>query len=59
MNPGGNDAATITGAAVASTVQTSAERPWLTDPLALLASVARAADQWEPPLPGGQPGEHR
>jgi hypothetical protein len=54
MNPGGNDAATIIGAAVASTVQTSAERGWFTEPLALLASVARAAEQWEPPLPGGQ-----
>jgi len=56
MNPGGNDAATIIGAAVASTVRASAEQPWFTDPLALLVSVARAAEQWEPPLPGGQPG---
>ena len=54
MNPGGNDAATIIGAAVASTVQASAERSWFTDSLALLASVARAAEQWEPPLPDGQ-----
>lgn len=43
-------------AAVASTIQARAERPWRTDPLALLASVARAAEQWEPPLPGGQAG---
>ena len=41
---------------MASTVQAPAERSWLTDPLSLLASVARAADQWEPPLPGGQAG---
>jgi hypothetical protein len=54
MNPDGNDAATIIGAAVASTVQAPAERSWFTDPLALLASVARAADQWEPPLPDDQ-----
>jgi hypothetical protein len=54
MNPSGNDAATIIEAAVASTVQAPAERSWSTDPLALLASVARAADQWEPPLSGGQ-----
>jgi hypothetical protein len=54
MNPGGNGAATIIEAAVASTVQASAERSWFTDPLSLLASVARAADQWEPPLPGSQ-----
>jgi hypothetical protein len=54
MNPGGNGAATIIEAAVASTVQASAERSWFTDPLSLLASVARAADRWEPPLPGGQ-----
>ena len=56
MNPGGNDAATIIGAAVASAVQAPAEQPWFTDPLALLVSVARAAEQWEPPLPGGQAG---
>ena len=55
-NPGGNDAATTIGAAVASTVRAPAEQPWFTDPLALLVSVARAAEQWEPPLPGGQPG---
>jgi hypothetical protein len=54
MNPGGNDAATIIGAAVASTVQAPAERRWFTDPLALLTSVARAAEQWEPPLPDDQ-----
>jgi hypothetical protein len=54
MNPDGNDAATIIGAAVASTVQAPAERAWFTDPLALLASVARAADQWEPPQPDDQ-----
>jgi hypothetical protein len=54
VNPGGDDAATITAAAVASTVQASAERPWFTDPLALLASVARAAEHWEPPPPGDQ-----
>ncbi len=54
MNPGGNDAATIIGAAVAGTAQAPAGRSWFTDPLALLASVARAADQWEPPLSGGQ-----
>jgi hypothetical protein len=54
INPGGNDAATIIGAAVASTVQAPAERSWFTDPLALLASVARAAEQWEPPLPDDQ-----
>jgi hypothetical protein len=53
VNPGGEDAATITAASVASTVQASAERAWLTDPLALLASVARAAQHWEPP-PGDQ-----
>jgi hypothetical protein len=56
MNPGGNDAATIIGAAVASAVQAPAERSWFTDPLALLVSVARAAEQWEPPLPDGQAG---
>jgi hypothetical protein len=56
MDPGGSGATAIIGAAVASTVQARAERPWPTDPLALLASVARAADQWEPPLPGGQAG---
>jgi hypothetical protein len=54
MNPGANDAATIIREAVASTIQSSAERPWFTDPLALLASVARAADEWEPPPPGDQ-----
>jgi hypothetical protein len=54
MDPGGTGAATIIEAAVASTIQAQAERPWLTDPLTLLASVARAAEQWEPPLPGGQ-----
>jgi hypothetical protein len=57
VNPGGDDAAAIIGAAVASTLQESAERVWYSDPLALLASVARAGDQWEPPLPalaGGQ-----
>jgi hypothetical protein len=54
INPGGNDAATIIGAAVASTVQAPAEQSWFTDPLALLASVARAAEQWEPPLPDDQ-----
>jgi hypothetical protein len=52
VNPGGDDAAAIIGAAVASTLQESAERVWYSDPLALLASVARAGDQWEPPLPG-------
>jgi hypothetical protein len=56
MNTGGNDAATIIGAAVASAVRASAGQPWFTDPLALLVSVARAAEQWEPPLPCGQPG---
>jgi len=50
INPGGNDAATIIGAAVASTVQAPAERSWFTESLALLASVARVAEQWEPPL---------
>ena len=54
MNPGGSDAATIIGAAVASTIQASAERSWFTESLVLLASVARAAEQREPPLPGGQ-----
>ena len=54
MNPDGNDVATIIGTAVASTVTAPAERSWFTDPLALLASVARAADQWEPPLPDDQ-----
>ena len=54
VNPGGTGAATIIEAAVASTIEAQAERSWLTDPLALLASVARAAEQWEPPLPGGQ-----
>lgn len=49
MNPGGTDAATIIEATAASTIQASAERRWLTDPLALLASVARAAEQCEPP----------
>jgi hypothetical protein len=56
MNPGGNDAATIIGAAVASAVRAPAEQRWFNDPLALLASVARAAEQWEPPWPGGQAG---
>ena len=56
MKPGGNDAAAIIGAAVASAVRASAGQPWFTDPLALLVSVARAAEQWEPPLPGGQTG---
>jgi hypothetical protein len=54
MNPGGNDAGTIIAAAVASAVQAPAERPWFTDPLTLLASVARAAEHWEPPPPGDQ-----
>jgi hypothetical protein len=54
VNPGGDDAATITAAAVASAVQASSERPWFTDPLALLASVARAAEHWEPRPPGDQ-----
>jgi hypothetical protein len=54
MNPGGNDPATIIGATVASTVQAPAERPWFTEPLALLASAARAAEQREPPLPDDQ-----
>ena len=54
MNPGGNDAATIVATAVASAVQAPAGQPWFTDPLALLASVARAAEQSEPPLPDGQ-----
>jgi hypothetical protein len=45
MNPGGADAATIIETAAASTIQASAERPWLTDPFALRASVARAAEQ--------------
>ena len=56
MKPGENDAAAIIGAAVASAVRASAGQPWFTDPLALLVSVARAAEQWEPPLPGGQAG---
>jgi hypothetical protein len=56
MNPGGNDAATIIGAAVANAVQAPAEQPWFTDPLAVLAAVARAAEQWEPSLPDGQAG---
>jgi hypothetical protein len=56
MKPGDNDAAAIIGAAVASAVRASAGQPWFTDPLALLLSVARAAEQWEPPLPGGQAG---
>jgi hypothetical protein len=56
MNPGGNDAATIIGAAVASAVRAPAEQRWFNDPLPLLASVARAAEQWEPPWPGGQAG---
>jgi hypothetical protein len=56
MNPSGNDAATTVGAAVASAVRASAEQPWFTDPPALLVSVARAAEQWEPPLPDGQAG---
>ena len=55
MNPGGDGAPAIIGAAVASTLEESAERGWFTDPLALLAPVARAAEQWEP-LPGGQAG---
>ena len=59
MNPGGDGAAAIIGAAVASTLQESAERVWSTDPLTLLASVAQAAEQWEPPLPGGQAGPLR
>ena len=50
MNPGGKDAATTIGAAVAGTVRASAEQPWFTDPPALLVSVARAAERWEPPL---------
>lgn len=54
MNPGGTGAAALIEAAVASAIQAQSERPWLTDPLTLLASVARAAEQWEPPLPGGQ-----
>jgi hypothetical protein len=54
VNPGENDAAAVIGTAVASAVQASAEQPWFTDPPALLASVARAAEQWEPSLPGGQ-----
>jgi hypothetical protein len=56
MNPGGNDAATVTGAAVAGAVRAPAGQPWVTGPLALLVSVARAAGQREPPLPGGQGG---
>jgi hypothetical protein len=32
MNPGGNDAAAIIGAAVASAVQAPVEQPWFTDP---------------------------
>jgi len=56
MKPGGNDAATIIGAAVASAVRAPAEQPWFNDPLALLVSVARAAEQWEPSWPGGQAG---
>jgi hypothetical protein len=51
MNPGGNDAATLIGTAVASAVQAPADQPWFTDPLALLVSVAQAAEQWEPSLP--------
>ena len=54
MNPGGKDAATIIGTAVASAVRAPAEQPWFTDPPTLLASVARAAEQREPSLPGGQ-----
>ncbi len=56
VNPGGNDAATIIGTAVASALQAAAEQPWFTDPLALLASVARAAEWWEPSLPGDRAG---
>jgi hypothetical protein len=54
MNSGGNDVATLVGTAVASAVQAPAEQPWFTDPLALLASVARATEQRESPLPDGQ-----
>jgi hypothetical protein len=39
---------------VASAVRASAERPWFTDPLALLVSGARAAEQWGPSLPDDQ-----
>ena len=56
MNPGGNDAATTIGAAVASAVRAPAEQPWFTDPPTLLVSVARAAERSEPPLPDGQAG---
>jgi hypothetical protein len=56
MNPAGTDIAAMIREAVATAVHAPAERSWFTDPLALLASVARVAEQWEPALPAGQAG---